>query len=181
MRHIIYILSLLCFFNSCSFRTQDKADKLIEKVEKIDIKRFYPIEFGRRGDLEIYTYHFNDTSNYVWTYNTKKEQFDFDSNPLFDTFTNEIKDYKTYASILREDINTLNIVMISQSPWIGNLIRFWISPTEFVSYVNPDFDFDNAAKQQWKKELKLGKELNTNWIIVDISSKEYKDYYDKNN
>lgn len=177
---IRFLILVIAFtYISCSKITDKKTRNLVDKIDMIGINKFKSIEFGRRGYIHTYTYHFNDSLYYSWSYDLKTKQFIFYNNPDFDRFKNEVKDINIYADSLRNEINSLNVSMISQSPWIGNLIRFWISQTQFVSYVNPDFNFDTSAKKQWLQELNLGEEINKNWIFVDISSKKYREFYDK--
>lgn len=59
--------------------------------------------------------------------------------------------------------------MITQSPWIGNIIRFWITDDEIISYVNPDFKFDDRFWNEWLKELKSGYKFNDNWYYHEIN------------
>ena len=172
MKKQFLILILTLTLSSCSNQTDKKILNLVQKIDQISIAKFKTIEYGRRGDVDIYTYHINDTSNYSWAYDSKKNQFVFYDNPNFDNFRNEVLDVNIYAKELRFEIESLNVSMISRSPWIGNLIRFWISQTRFVSYVNPDFKFNTSAKKQWSKELNAGVKIKGNWIYVDIEKVE---------
>ncbi len=156
------LYSVILLTLSCS------SNGLTDKIERLGVDKFKSIEYGVRGDIEIYTYYFGDGENYVWTYNQKMDRFDFEKHPNKSRAIDELGDITNYGDKLRNNIKSLNIVSISQSPWTGNLIRFWISHKNFICYVNPDFKFDSGAKKRWLDELARGRRLNDNWYSVDI-------------
>jgi hypothetical protein len=161
MRRLLTILTI-GFLVSCS------AENLADKVEAIGIKRFESIEFGTRDDLEIYTYYFDNDSSYVWSFDTTTDKFDFDSHPDKEIAEKELGDLNIYGQKLRTDIKSIGVVSITQSPWTGNLIRFWTSNTKFYSYVNPNFIFDSDQKNRWLTELRTGEKIKDNWFLVTI-------------
>ncbi len=167
-----YILFLIIIFSSCDQWKIDESLTLIEKVENIGISTFERIEYGRRGAFEHYWYHINDSISYFWSYSIEKNEFDLKTNPNFKYFSSLFQDPERYTSELRNQIQSLDVIMISQAPWYGNLIRFWISQSEFVSYLNPNFDFDSESKRIWQKELLSGKELKENWYYIRIENRK---------
>ena len=160
MRSLLFITLLTTL--SCS------TDTLIHRIEKLGIHEFKTISYGLRGDVEWYTYYFEDGTTYVWTYDRKTDSFNFDTHPQKDHAITELCDINAYADKVRTNIESLNVSMISQSPWPGNLIRFWVSNTKFICYVNPDFKFDSDAKRRWLSELKTGEKVRDNWYSVTI-------------
>jgi hypothetical protein len=167
---IINLILLSLFFVSCNRNTFNEAQILIDKIEKLGIENFERIEFFSRGNREIYTYHVNDSKSYIWTYSIDKDSFDLKTHPDFEIFKNTVKSPVKYVVNLREKIQDLNVLSIGQAPWVGNLIRFWISQTEFISYINPVFEFDSTPKKRWQKELLTGKKIKDNWYYVTIKS-----------
>ena len=158
-------LIICLFLVSCQSRDR-KLNDFVSKVERIGLDRFQYIEYGTRGDLEYYHYCYFGDSSINWSYNPKLREFQF---PLkrqdFKSITN---DSSKFIQVLREDIRSLSVSMISQSPWIGNIVRFWISSDEIISYVNPDFKFDDSSKNEWIKELKSGYKFKDNWFYIKI-------------
>jgi hypothetical protein len=157
----------ICFFLiSCQGRQDKRLNDFVSKVEKLGLDKFKNIEYSTQGDLESYYYYFSSDSSINWSYNPKSREFQF---PL------KQQDYKLIANdsskfmqVLRDNIHSLNVLMVTQSPWIGNIVRFWITDDEIISYVNPDFKFDDRFKNEWLKELRFGYKFKDNWYYIKI-------------
>jgi hypothetical protein len=162
----------ICFFLiSCQGRQDKKRIDFVSKVENLGLDKFKNIEYGTRGDLEYYHYCFSNDSSINWSYNPKSREFQF---PLkHQDFKLIANDSSKYIQALRKDIHSVNVVMITQSPWIGNIVRFWITDNEIISYVNPDFKFDDRFKNEWMKEIKSGYKFKDNWYYIKIKKTHY--------
>lgn len=166
MKHIYLILLALLLF-SCNNDKKNNLD-LITKIESIGINKFTNITFVKRNEIELYEIHISDDKSCIWSYDNRTNVYEFDSLDIIELKKQKIGDPKQYAKELRKEIQNLKIISITQSPWIGNLIRFWISNEEFISYVNPKFQFDDNTKKIWQNELKNGEILKPNWYYIKI-------------
>ena len=150
-------------------------DKRVDKIEIIGVEKFKQVEFALRDGLELYSYRLADGADYRWTYDPETQAFDFASDPDNTEATAELGDLNEYGTTLRENVRSLEVVGIQQSPWNGNLLRFWISNKEFICYVDPNFNFDEGenvldidAKRRWRAELENGRKIDGNWYHVVI-------------
>jgi hypothetical protein len=166
MKHI-YPLLIVLFLFSCSDNKKQNLD-LISKIETIGIGKFDNITYGKRGDIELYEFYISDDKTCIWSYDNRTNVYELDSLDILELKKQKIGDPKQYSKDLRKQIQNLKIISITQSPWIGNLIRFWISNEEFISYVNPEFKFDDEYKRRWQDELNSGKLIKQNWYYIKL-------------
>jgi hypothetical protein len=98
-------------------------------------------------------------------YNRRTEQFEL---PSLQKLKKLGKNHFVYIVEIREKIKSLNVKMITQAPWLGNFVRFWISENEIIAYVNPAFKFDDSFKNEWLAELKSGQKIRDNWYYIRL-------------
>jgi hypothetical protein len=166
MRYLSLLIACLILF-SCHARKDKRLNNFVSKVDSIGLNKFKNIEYTTRGELESYDYYISADSSINLTYNPDLNDFQFPKpNP---NFAYLINDSLKYMQDLSRAIRSLNVIMITQSPWIGNIIRFWISDDEIISYVNPDFKFDDRYKKEWRKELKTGYKFKENWYYLKFN------------
>ena len=160
------ILIVIILLISCRESHDKKHIDFVSKIESIGIDKFKNIDFGTRGDHEVYSYYLTNDSSISWTYNRESKEFEFPIVPQ--DFKRIAIDYESYINGVRNEIHSLDVIMITQSPWIGNIIRFWITDKEIIEYVNPEFKFDDRFKNEWLKEIKTGQKLKDNWYYKKI-------------
>jgi hypothetical protein len=165
MRVILYLI-IFSLLISCQSWQEKKHNDFVFKIETIGLDKFKNIGFGTRGDYETYNYCLPNDSSISWIYNRKTKQFEF---PLVRQDLQKLpKDYKAYIIDLRDKIKSLNVIMITQSPWCGNIVRFWISDKEIIAFVDPEFKFDDRFKNEWLTELKSGQKIRDDWYYIKI-------------
>jgi hypothetical protein len=163
---ILSLLLGLTLLISCQDLQDKKNIIFISKVETIGIDKFKKIGYGTRGNQECYDFCLTNDSSVSWMYNRETNQFEF---PLvYQDFGKVAIDFKAYITDLREAIQSLNVVMITQSPWCGNIVRFWITREEIIAYVNPEFKFDDRGKNEWLKEIRSGHKIKKDWYYIKI-------------
>jgi hypothetical protein len=162
---VILILIVFTLLTSCQRLQEKKHNDFVLKVLDIGINKLKNIEFGTRGELELYQYSLTKDSSIFWYYNRKTKTFDY-PNVLQD-FKINLVDFQSYIVDLRNKIQSLNILMIN-NPWQGNILRFRISNNEIIEYVNPEFKFDDRFKNEWLKEIRTGQKLKDNWYYIKI-------------
>jgi hypothetical protein len=163
---VLPILIVFTFLISCQGMKDKNHNDFVSKVETIGLDNFKNIGYGTRVDFEIYDYCLLNDSSVSWTYNRKSKQFEF---PLVQQdFKKVAVDFPSYILDLRNKIQSLDIVMITQAPWCENIVGFWISSDEKIEYVNPEFKFDDRFKNEWLKEIKTGHKLKDNWYYIKI-------------
>jgi hypothetical protein len=163
---LLYMMIVLCF--ACREDNLNKTQSLIDKIENIGIDKFERIEYFIRGNKENYTYYFTDSTSYVWTYLRDTREFDLNTHPNYINFKDQVINPDEFATNLRNQVLSLHIQSISQAPWIGKVIRFWISRSMIVEYVNPKFEFNSAPRKIWQKEALSGRKLKENWYLITI-------------
>lgn len=158
-----YLLSLLfiLILPACQNREFHEAENLISKVEHIGINHFQNLEFFIRGDYEHYSLCSQNDSGIHWSFYLKTDQFEIsEASPIG----------LEYAQQTRKNIELVDVTMISQSPWCGAMVRFWISPDEIVVYLDPEFQFDSESKMRWNQELMEAVKLKPDWYLIAIDS-----------
>lgn len=163
---IITIFIGLTLLISCQNLIDKKHKDFVRKVETIGLDKIKTIGYGTRGEYECYDFWFNKDSSVSWTFNRKTKKFEIPS--VHQDYTKVATDFNTYIVDLREKIQSLNVVMITQSPWCGNIVRFWISKKEIIEYVNPKFEFDDRYKNEWLTEIKSGQKIQNDWYYIKI-------------
>jgi len=166
---VLQILIVLTFLTSCQGIKDNKYNDLISKIEAVGLDKIKNIEYGTRGENEVYNYYLSNNSSISWIYNRKTKDFEF---PFIQQDYNKVAfDFQAYTIDLRDKVQSLNCLMITQSPWCGNIVVFWISSDEKIEYVNPEFKFDDSFKIEWLKEIKTGKKLKVNWYYIKVKNK----------
>lgn len=160
-KNTIIIFAIVGLLWSCKSDLQKKRERIVASIEKEGINDFLNIEFHTRKNIEYYDYFKADTVFCSWQFNADSAKFvNYDSILL-----RKISDDPTqYIENLRSKIKTLNLELISQSNWKGQVVKFWIADNEYFTYVHPDFKFDDGSKTLLKNELNESEKINENWF-----------------
>ena len=168
-----YYIIILIAFSSCinGNRKVDLAKKTYSKIQKENLEIFFNTEFGTRGDIELWTYYFNpqNDSNYVWTYDLKNDSFNLTTHPNYELFKKKINDPSGFVKELENKKNRLGVKGISNSPWLGYFMKFWISSSEVLIYLPNGFKIDSESKQRWMDEFNTGIKIDPNWVYLDLN------------
>ena len=165
MNNLLSILMLLLFFSACKSDKEKSNEKFVTLVENADIKNFLNIEYIVNGELETFKYFKGDTVYTTWEYNNYSKNFaNYDMSKLYKISSSALK----YMQLLRNKIKGLNVNLISQTLWHGQVIKFWVGDTEYFTYVHPDFKFDVGEKRLLENELKNSEKINDNWYYKKL-------------
>jgi len=168
-----YSFVLLFFIISCK-QTKNKfelAKQFYSKIQNENVIKLLTVEFGTRGDIELWTYYLNSdyNSTYVWSYYLKKDSFDLIPHPNYEQFKKEVNDPLGFVKSLENKKNSLGIKGISNSPWPGHFVKFWFSDSDILIYQPEGFKIDSDTKQRWLDELNKGIRIDQNWVCLDLS------------
>ncbi|MFZ4724585.1 MAG: hypothetical protein ACOYMD_04000 [Paludibacter sp.] len=165
MNNLLSILMLLLFFSACKSDKEKSNEKFVTLVENADIKNFLNIEYIVNGELETFKYFKSDTVYTSWEYNNHSKDFaNYDMSKLYKISSSPLK----YIQLLRNIIKGLNVNLISQTLWHGQVIKFWVGDTEYFTFVHPDFKFDVGEKTLLENELKNSEKINDNWYYKKL-------------
>ena len=64
----------------------------------------------------------------------------------------------------------MELAGISQSPWTGNFIYFWLSDSRAVVYLPDNFEVDSQSKAIWMDKVNHGQKINKNWTFIDLGN-----------
>ena len=150
------------------------AQKVYSDLNKGAFEQFLYVEFGTRGDVELWTYYLNSNydSTFIWTYNLNEKTFNLTTHPNYELFKKEVNNPLAFVKNLEDKKNEMGIKGVSNSPWPGHFIKFWISASEVLIYQPQGFVIDSEAKKIWQEEFKSVKPLDKNWIYLDLNKTE---------
>lgn len=153
------LLAALCL-GACKSDKDRLNEKFVAQVEKEQLSNFLNIEYIQDEELETFHYFLGDTLHAVWQYSNASMTFvNYDSVRIRTFAANPLQ----YITELRAKIKRLNVDLISQTQWKGQVVKFWINDTEYFTYVHPAFRFDHGTKTLLENELKNSKKVMENW------------------
>ena len=165
MKNILNTFILLLFFSACKSDKEKSNERFVALIESADIKSFIDIEYIINGETETFNYYKGDTIFTTWEYNNHSKSFD-----KIDTLKVKLISAipLKYIEKLRNKIKSLNVSLISQTQWHSQVIKFWTSDAEYITYVHPDFKFDVGEKTLLKNELMNSDKINENWYYKKL-------------
>jgi len=167
----LFLVAIL--FLSCQHKNHRQllAKKYLAKIQQEGFTEFLKVEFGTRGNKDIWTYSLNSMydSTYVWTHDLKNKTFDLTTHPNFIYFKKEVDNPLEFAKKLDYVKNKLGVIAVSNSPWPGHFVKFWFSSSEALIYLPEGFNSDTDSKTIWLEEMKKGIRLDKNWVYLDIT------------
>ena len=166
-----FLFIILFFIFSCTHRRPlDLAKEFYAKIQNESLEDFFKVEFGTRGDVELWTYYLNSdyNSTYTWAFYIKKDSFDLTTHPNYEQFKKEIIDPLMFVKALENKKNRLKITAISNSPWPGHFVKFWFSANDALIYNPEEFTIDSDSKKRWMNEFKSGILISKNWVYFNL-------------
>jgi len=160
MNKILTILLPIIIFIACKSDKEKSNEKFVALVENENINSFINVEYIIDGENETYHYFKGDTLFTSWEFDNtanRFENYNIEKMKVLSVLPTK------YMELLKNKIKSLNIIMISQTQWHSQVIKFWTGDAEYFTYLHPDFKFDSAEKTVLKNELKNSDKINENW------------------
>jgi len=165
MRKILWILFLSVFLIACKSDKEKQNEKFVTNIENEDINSFLNIEYVIKGETETFNYFKGDTLFTNWQYNRLTKNFEnYDEKKIRVVTVTTLN----YMEVLRNKILSINVSLITQTQWHGQVVKFWTGDTEYFTYVHPDFKFDSGEKTLLEDELKNSMKINDNWYYQKL-------------
>ena len=130
MKNVIYSLFLSVLFVSCKSDKEKQIERFVDSVEYVGLENFINIEYYIRGETEMYTYYQGDSVGASWEYDNLTSGF-----ANYDSVRMKViaPEYVEYMDILRSNIKSIGVELISQTEWRGSVLKFWLNDTEIVT------------------------------------------------
>lgn len=165
MKKIPFILFLLVFFVACKSDKDIQNEKIVATIEHAGLNHFLNIEYNPTEKMEKYNYFRGDSIFTSWDYNLSLNRFEnYDENKI----KTVISDPQKFMRSLRDKVKSINVVLITQTQWVGKVLNFWMNDTEVISYVNPAVKCDSACTASLKDELRNYSKIKDNWFYRKI-------------
>lgn len=165
MKKIFYFICLSVLFVSCKTDKEKQLEKFVEGIENAGLGNFINLEYFTRDEIEFYNYYKGDSIFTTWQFDKRSKEFgQFDKVRLNSLSGNSLK----YMDSLRNDIQFAGVKLIGQTEWKSQVVFFWLTDTEYVTYVQPDFKFDSPSKLLLEKELKSLLKIKDNWYYTRL-------------
>jgi hypothetical protein len=169
MKNILITIILLSMVTGCSrpeagFTT---VGQFYEKTKYIDISELLHVEFFIRGEKEVWMKYI-DTTEVRWVYNLDTDSFRIGGHQNKLSESEEIKIAFDEMKRLRKLKEDLKLIGISQSPWPGEFVKFYLTPHDVAIYKPENCIIDEDAKNYWLAEFNQGIKLSPNWVYFNL-------------
>ena len=165
MKIKFFLFLLLVLFVGCKTDNEIRNEKFIATIEKIGLNNFKNIEYVPNDKVEKYNYFRGNSLVTRWEYNRVSKHFEkFEENKIKKYYSDPL----VFMNDLRIKIKSIHVVLITQSQWPGQVLNFWISDTEYFTYVRSGFKFDSSYKLMLENELRDSQKINDNWYYKKL-------------
>jgi hypothetical protein len=132
-----------------------------------DLRDFCAIEIVIRGD-EFWSLPMDKLNTVTYIWDSTKREFSY---AFVDSIRHGAKidrDTQLRLCALHSRKEELGILEISQSPWRGEFVKFWLSQRDVAIFLTPGFPLDSETKLRWKNEFDRGIRLDSAWAYYNM-------------